>query len=77
MNIMQGDTVMRNPLCARNLPYHLPDFPAIRPEHVLPALDQLLETYRQGVEEYIAARSKPDWSIVEKEIDAIIGGAPA
>jgi oligopeptidase A len=66
---MQGDTVMRNPLCARDLPFNLPDFPAIRPEHVLPALDQLLETYRQGVEEHVAACDGPDWSIVEKEIE--------
>jgi oligopeptidase A len=66
---MQGDTVMRNPLCARDRPFHLPDFPAIRPEHVLPALDQALEVYRQGVEQHVADCSEPGWSIVEKEIE--------
>jgi oligopeptidase A len=60
---------MRNPLCESERAFHLPDFPAIRPKHVLPALDQLLEKYRRGVEEQIATCETPDWSIVEKEID--------
>lgn len=66
---MQGGKVMRNPLSDSDQAFYLPDFPAIRPEHVIPALDQLLETYRQGVDEQIAGCSEPDWSIVEKEID--------
>ena len=66
---MQGAKVVRNPLADSGQAFYLPDFPAIRPEHVIPALDRLLETYRQGVDEQIAGCSEPDWSIVEKEID--------
>jgi len=60
---------MRNPLCESDQAFHLPDFPAIRPEHVIPALDRLLENYRRGVEEQLATSGEPDWSMVEKEID--------
>ena len=66
---MQGLKDMRNPLCESGQPFHLPDFPAIRPEHVIPALDRLLEAYRLGVEQRIATRVEPDWSIVEQEIE--------
>jgi oligopeptidase A len=66
---MQAVEQMRNPLCDTGRASRLPDFAAIRPEHVIPALEQLLEAYRQGVEEQIAACSEPDWSIVEKEVD--------
>ena len=65
---MQAVEVMRNPLCDNSQAFRLPDFAAIRPEHVIPALEHLLEAYRQGVESEIAACSDPDWSIVEKEI---------
>ena len=60
---------MRNPLCESDRAFHLPDFPAIRPEHVIPAIDQLLQEYRQGIEAQLAASGEPDWSMVEKEID--------
>jgi len=60
---------MQNPLCRDDRPFHLPDFPAIRPEHLIPALDELLEAYRQGVERHITGCERPDWSIVEKEIE--------
>ena len=65
---MQGDTVTRNPLRHGGRVFHLPDFPAIRPEHVMPALEELLQAYREGVERKIAACEQPDWSIVEAEI---------
>jgi oligopeptidase A len=66
---MQGVKEIRNPLCDNGRASRLPDFPAIRPEHVLPALDRLLEAYQRGVEEEITNRGDPDWSIVEKEIE--------
>jgi oligopeptidase A len=66
---MQAAKEIRNPLDDSRRASRLPDFPAIRPKHVLPALDRLLEAYRRGVEEEIVSCSEPDWSIVEREID--------
>jgi oligopeptidase A len=66
---MQGETVVWNPLRHVGRAFHLPDFPAIRPEHVIPALEALLQQYRDGVEQWIATREKPDWSIVEAEVE--------
>lgn len=66
---MQGETVVRNPLRHTGRAFHLPDFPAIRPEHVIPALEALLRQYRDGVEQWIASCEKPDWSIVEAEVE--------
>jgi len=66
---MHSARVMQNPLCGGDRPFQSPDFPAILPEHVIPALEELLESYRQGVEQHIAACARPDWSVVEKEIE--------
>lgn len=66
---MQGKTSMRNPLLDTSRPHHLPDFPAIRPEHVVPALDHVLEAYRRGVESKIDGAEEAHWSIVEAEAD--------
>jgi oligopeptidase A len=66
---MQGETVARNPLRHGGRAFHLPDFPAIRPEHVMPALEELLQQYRDGVEQLITASERPDWSIVEAEVE--------
>jgi oligopeptidase A len=60
---------MQNPLCHSNRAYNLPDFPAIRPGHVVPALEQLLESYRSGVNNRLKSGSQPDWSMVEAELD--------
>ena len=35
----------------------------------MPALEELLQAYREGVERKIAACEQPDWSIVEAEIE--------
>ncbi len=59
---------MRNPLRHSSQAYRLPDFPAIRPGHVVPALEDLLETYRSGVEKWLQSNSRPDWSMVEAEL---------
>ena len=56
---MQGETVTRNPLRHGGRVFHLPDFPAIRPEHVMPALEELLQAYREGVERKIAVSISP------------------
>lgn len=42
---------MRNPLLHDD---ELPDFGALRPEHVIPALEKLLEAHRQRLEELLA-----------------------
>ena len=60
---------MQNPLSHSSRAFLLPDFPAIRPDHVVPALNQLLETYRSGVNRYLESGSQPDWSMVESELD--------
>jgi oligopeptidase A len=60
---------MRNPLLDSSRPHHLPDFPAIRPEHIVPALENLLQAYRSGVEDRVADAAAPHWSIVEAEVE--------
>jgi oligopeptidase A len=65
---MKDDNQMQNPLKQSNLQYHLPDFPAIRPEHVMPALNELLATYQQGMESWLQRGGEPDWAMVEQEI---------
>ena len=68
-HIMDGRYRMRNPLRHSSQAFHLPDFPAIRPEHVVPAIDELLISYRNGVEKWLGSRSRPDWAMVEAELD--------
>jgi oligopeptidase A len=58
---------MQNPLLQTGRAFRLPDFPAIRPEHVLPALDQLLQDYHRGVECLLESSGDADWSMVESE----------
>jgi oligopeptidase A len=60
--------LMRNPLLDPGQPYSLPDFPAIAPDHVLPALDVLLQDYRLGIEQWLDGAAEPEWSMVESEI---------
>jgi oligopeptidase A len=66
--IAKGTFKMRNPLYQSSQPFRLPDFPAIRPAHVLPALENLLETYRSGVEDWLKSGSQPGWAMVEAEL---------
>jgi oligopeptidase A len=66
---MDGKHTMRNPLSQNKLAFHLPDFPAIRPEHIVPAIDELLISYRNGVEKWLGSGNKPDWAMVEAELD--------
>jgi len=59
----------RNPLCRNDSPFRLPDFEAIRPEHVLPALESLLDRYREGVERATADDGGAGWAFVEAEVE--------
>jgi len=68
VDIMQGDSHMRNPLRHSSRAFNLPDFPAIKPEHVMPAIEELLRTYRCGIDRWLENGSEPDWSLVESEV---------
>ncbi len=60
---------MRNPLSQSSQAFHLPDFPAIRPQHVVPAIDELLTAYQDGVEKWLGSENPPAWDMVEAELD--------
>jgi oligopeptidase A len=60
---------MPNPLRNTSQAFDLPDFHAIRPEHVVPAIDDLLAAYRSGVENWLDSGRQVDWSMVEAELD--------
>jgi oligopeptidase A len=64
---MKHDHQIYNPLRHPDQAFRLPDFPLIRPEHVMPALDELLQEYHRGIERWLEAGGDPDWSMVEAE----------
>jgi len=68
VDIIKGEHQMRNPLVESGRPFRLPDFPAIEPGHVMPALEKLLLEYRHGVDEWIGNGSDTSWDMVESEI---------
>ena len=44
-------------------PYDLPPFSAIRPEHVQPAIEQILADNRAGIKKILADQGqKPTWA---------------
>jgi len=59
---------MQNPLLDSSQPYRLPDFNSVEPRHVIPALRELLQVYRDGVEKWADSDEVPGWSMVEQEI---------
>jgi len=65
---MKDDNQMQNPLKQSNLQFNLPDFPAIKPEHVLPALNELLQTYQEGIESWLEQGQGSGWRMVEQEV---------
>jgi oligopeptidase A len=65
---MKGDSHMRNPLRHSGRPFRLPDFPAIKPEHVKPAIKELLQNYQRGIDGWLQRGGETDWSFVESEI---------
>ena len=56
-----------NPLLAAVRDGRLPAFSDIRPGQVLPALEVLLEEYREGVKSYLGMARKSGWELVEAE----------
>jgi oligopeptidase A len=65
---MEEDSAMQNPLRHPLPPFRLPDFPSIGPQHVMPALDELLTEYHRGVEQWLESGGRADWSMVESEV---------
>jgi len=49
----------------------LPDFEAIRPEHVLPALQQALQQARQCVAGLLSEQGEPDWLSLMRPLEAM------
>jgi len=47
----------------------LPDFPAINSDQIVAVLEDLVEEYQSGVENWIASKAPLDWSFVEAEIE--------
>ncbi len=58
---------MENPLSAGAKENRLPDFAAIEPAHVMPAIEQLLAEYREGVKRQLALETVHGWDLVEAE----------
>ena len=54
------------PVCSNT---GLPDFAAIKAEHIVPALQGLVGDYQAGVEQWIDSKAPGDWSFVEAEIE--------
>lgn len=59
---------MANPLLESDRDRSLPDFPAIRPGHVLPALEEILGQYHRGMERLLDQNGS-GWSLIEAEIE--------
>lgn len=58
----------RNPLLSPGL---LPDFPAIRPAHVLPAVEAVLAEYREAVERLVADPGARDFDSLAAPLEAL------
>ncbi|SDO48835.1 oligopeptidase A . Metallo peptidase. MEROPS family M03A [Halomonas shengliensis] len=60
----------RNPLLE---PHELPPFDAIRPAHVVPAIDEILADNRRGVEALVARaeQSPPDWESLAAPLESL------
>jgi len=64
---MKDDFEMQNPLLQTGPSNRLPDFRAIRPKHVLPALEVLLGEYQRGIEALLENGGGKGWPMVESE----------
>ena len=64
---MKDDFEMQNPLKQSMPANRLPDFSAIKPKDVLPALEDLLQVYHRGIENQLGSGRKGGWSLVESE----------
>lgn len=68
VDIMKVDSQMQNPLKNTGPSSRLPDFPAIRPEHVMPALKTILQEYHEGIARWLEAGGEAGWPMVEAEV---------
>jgi oligopeptidase A len=59
---------MPNPLCPPGDAGRLPEFDAIRPEHVMPALEERLDAYHTGLDALLASGAA-GWPLVEAEVE--------
>ncbi|MDQ1363232.1 MAG: oligopeptidase, partial [Pseudomonadota bacterium] len=61
---------MSNPLLQNSV---LPLFSAIKPEHIEPAIDQVLATNRNSLQELLqqVARQQPDWNSLIKPLEIL------
>lgn len=60
---------MPNPLLQAPAENRLPDFNVIEPGHVMPAIEGLLARYQEGVENWLVSDAKPDWKLLQAEIE--------
>jgi oligopeptidase A len=65
---MKDNNQMQNPLNQSDRQFRLPDFPAIQPQHVLPALKGLLQEYHDGIEDWLEKGGESGWHMIEQEI---------
>ena len=59
--------LMDNPLNRAAKQNRLPEFTAIDPVHVMPAIEHLLGEYREGVTRQLELTPDPGWELVEAE----------
>ena len=58
---------MHNPLSRGVKENRLPDFSGIEPSHVMPAVEEMLSEYQEGVERWLASEPRPGWPLAEAE----------
>ncbi len=67
VHLMKDKSEKQNPLLRSGPLTPLPDFPVIKPVHVMPALEELLQNYQQGMEALLNSGAGTGWSLVESE----------
>lgn len=60
---------MQNPLLDSTQAYRLPDFHSFEPQHVIPAITELLNRYKEGMSRWTDSGQPASWAMVEDEID--------
>lgn len=60
-NLKERQLPMTNPLLT---PHDLPPFDAIKPEHVTPAIEQIIQTNLQNIDALVKTPSQPTWENV-------------
>ena len=67
-DLIKGTVKMRNPLLQSSQAFRLPDFSFIQPGQIMPAIEELLSTYRSGMESLLETGTEPGWAMVEAEL---------